>query len=272
MPDIRLIVNADDFGEDAEVNRGVIDCIDAGVLTSTTIMANMPGTPEALRWAAERGRKASFGVHLNLCEGPALTAATSLTDSSGNFRPKRTQTLSALTGRLVQDEVRAEFDAQIRVVRDAGIKVSHLDSHKHLHQLPGVGAVAAELAETHGIERVRCTRESGLWPRGLSPSRALSRLVRMTLAERLALQLERHRLRAPRSVFDISELMTQADRRARHELLTRQVGISEMFCHPAVTQTGDRRYRLEEYQFLLSNEFKSLVADAGVKLVSYWDV
>jgi predicted glycoside hydrolase/deacetylase ChbG (UPF0249 family) len=272
MPDVRIIVNADDFGENAEVNRGVICCIEAGVLTSTTIMANMPGTPEALRWAAGRGRQASFGVHLNLCEGPALTKAASLTDSLGNFRSKHMQALNAATGRLVRDDVRAELDAQIRLVRDAGIQVSHLDSHKHLHQLPGVGAVAAELAAAHGIERVRCTREIGLWPRGMSVSRAMSRLARMAYAARFAPQLERRRLRAPRFVFDIAELMSQANHRARIELLSRESGISEMFCHPALTSSEDRHYRLAEYDFLLSDEFKALVASSGAKFVTYWDV
>jgi predicted glycoside hydrolase/deacetylase ChbG (UPF0249 family) len=272
MPDIRIIVNADDFGEDTEVNRGIFACIDAGVLTSATIMANMPGSQEALRWAAERGREASFGVHLNLCEGAALTRATSLTNSSGNLRPKRVQALSALAGRLVQDEIRAELDAQIRLVRDAGVQVSHLDSHKHLHQLPGVGTVAAELAAAHGIERIRCTREIGLWPRGMSISRAMSRLARMAFARRFAPHLERRRLRAPRFVFDIAELMSQANRHAKVALLTREAGVSEMFCHPAVTRAGDRDFRLAEYEFLLSDEFKSLVADAGAKLVSYWEV
>jgi predicted glycoside hydrolase/deacetylase ChbG (UPF0249 family) len=272
MPDIRIIVNADDFGENAEVNRGIVDCIDAGALTSTTIMANMPGTREALRWAAGRGRRASFGVHLNICEGPALTKAVSLTDSRGIFRPKRVQALSAMTGRLSRDEIRAELDAQIRTVRDAGVEVSHLDSHKHLHQLPGVGTVAAELAIAHGIERVRCTREIGLWPRGLSTSRAMSRLARMAFARRFAPQLERHRLRAPRFVFDIAELMSQADRHAKVALLTRETGVSEMFCHPAVTPAENRHYRLAEYEFLLSDEFKALVAGSGARLVSYWEV
>jgi predicted glycoside hydrolase/deacetylase ChbG (UPF0249 family) len=265
-------VNADDFGESAEVNRGIIDCIDAGALTSTTIMANMPGTREALRWAAARGREASFGVHLNLCEGPALTRATSLIDRSGNLKRKRMQALGALSGRLVRDEVRAELDAQIRVVRDAGVQVSHLDSHKHLHQLPGVGTVAAELAAAHGIERVRCTREIGLWPRGMSISRAMSRLARMAFAGRFASQLARHGLRAPRFVFDISELMAQADRHAQVTFFGRETGVSEMFCHPAVTRAGNRDYRLAEYEFLLSDEFKALVENSGAKLVSYWEV
>jgi len=268
----KIIVNADDFGESSDVNHGIAKCIESGMLTSTTIMANMPGTREALRWAAARGHQASFGVHLNLCQGPSLTRAPSLTDSQGNFRPKRVQALRAVTGRLVLDEIKAEFDLQICAVRDAGVEISHLDSHKHLHQLPGIATVAAEIAVIHEIERVRCTRENGFWPKGIPIPRKFSRLLRMVLAKNMLLHLEHFQLRTPETVFDLSELMAQDDRQDKIDLLSGRERISEMFCHPGGAISKSQGYRHAEYEFLLSDEFRDLISESGVELISYWEL
>lgn len=49
----KLIINADDFGFTEATNYGIIDCFNKGVLTSTTIMANMPGFNHAIKLAKE---------------------------------------------------------------------------------------------------------------------------------------------------------------------------------------------------------------------------
>ncbi|AEB07287.1 YdjC family protein [Coriobacterium glomerans PW2] len=38
-----LIINADDFGYSAGINHGILDAFTEGILTSATLMANMPG-------------------------------------------------------------------------------------------------------------------------------------------------------------------------------------------------------------------------------------
>ena len=94
-----LIINSDDFGETIEITRGILEGIEGSVVTSTTILANMPGTDLAIEEAAGRGREASFGVHLNLCEGRPLTAPRTLMGRDGCFRPKRDVAVRAMTGR-----------------------------------------------------------------------------------------------------------------------------------------------------------------------------
>ncbi|HUN71025.1 MAG TPA: ChbG/HpnK family deacetylase, partial [Steroidobacteraceae bacterium] len=74
-----VIVHADDFGETADITEGICLAIEAGVVTSTSVMANMPGTAEALRRGPALAQQASFGVHLNLCEGRPLTGGATLT-------------------------------------------------------------------------------------------------------------------------------------------------------------------------------------------------
>src|SRR6267154_2464346 len=71
-----LIVHADDFGETVDISDAIRLCIEAGIVTSTSIMANMPATPYAITFARTLADRASFGVHLNFCEGRPMTAGT----------------------------------------------------------------------------------------------------------------------------------------------------------------------------------------------------
>jgi predicted glycoside hydrolase/deacetylase ChbG (UPF0249 family) len=278
-----LIINADDFGENPGTTRGILEGIDAGVVTSTTILANMPGTEEALRLARQRAGVASFGVHLNLCEGTSLAGvggARTLVDASGAFRSKRTQALRAVARRLDLVDVAREFDAQISRVRDAGVAISHLDSHKHLHQLPGVASVVLRLAVLHGITRIRCTLEEGLWPRGLPLVDAASRIVRTTCARALAPRARAAGLRFPARTLDVAELMRADGPGARLRMLVHPASATELVCHPGRGDTaGDDLLpagararvarRVAELDWLLGGELRVLARDAGLRVGRY---
>ena len=106
--------------------------------------------------------KLAVGVHLTLTEQRPLTgsAAGSLVGADGRFPPHLVQFAGRhMRGKVVLAQVRAELDAQIRKVRDAGIAVSHLDGHQHVHVLPGIAAIVAELAAAYGIRAVRYPTE-----------------------------------------------------------------------------------------------------------------
>ncbi|HEY6925174.1 MAG TPA: ChbG/HpnK family deacetylase, partial [Steroidobacteraceae bacterium] len=131
-----LVIHADDFGETVGITNGIRQGIEAGALTSTSIMANMPATSYALQRVGPLAAQASFGVHLNLCEGRPLTAATTLVGGTGEFLSKHQVINRAVSGKLALEELEKEIAAQIALVRDAGVAISHVDGHKHLHQLP----------------------------------------------------------------------------------------------------------------------------------------
>ena len=114
----RVIVHADDFGETIEITRGICAAIEAGAVTSTTIMANMPGTEDALRRVPALAGSASFGVHLNLCEGRPLTQCNSLTDANGDFYRKRKLFLKSVSGGLSPVDLETEITAQIARVHE----------------------------------------------------------------------------------------------------------------------------------------------------------
>ena len=158
----RLIVNADDLGWSEAVTCGIIKAHREGVLTSTTLMANLPGAEAALERARREAPDLAIGLHLVLTEGRPLTGkdAAWLTDPAGEF----IRALPALS-RLVRSSadarkaVEKEWDAQVRWALERGLRPTHLDSHKHVHLMPMLVPIAVDLARRHGIAAVRTTAE-----------------------------------------------------------------------------------------------------------------
>lgn len=133
----KVIINADDFGLCAPVNRAIVESFRAGNLTSTTMMVAMPGTEEGAQLAAENPRMA-IGLHFCLTEGRPLTNAASLIDGEGNFLERGVLMKKLLLGRVQPAEVAAEFEAQYNRLVALGIRPTHTDSHQHTHMNPVV--------------------------------------------------------------------------------------------------------------------------------------
>ena len=87
----KLIVNADDFGFSEAVNHGILKAMEDGIVTSTSIMANMPGFAHAAALYHEHPDMA-VGVHLNLtCYRPLLSTHKTLVTETGYFQKKCTR-------------------------------------------------------------------------------------------------------------------------------------------------------------------------------------
>jgi predicted glycoside hydrolase/deacetylase ChbG (UPF0249 family) len=148
------------FGYDADTVAATAVCLDDGSLTSATIMPRMPGTEAALE-AARRMPHRSFGVHLTfVCDTveaplsppesiPALVAA------DGRFLPSQVVRKLAMLRRLPVDQIKREAAAQIDAIRSAGIPVSHVDSHGHLHKFAPFQAALVDVLRERGIRKVR---------------------------------------------------------------------------------------------------------------------
>src|ERR1019366_1686825 len=92
------------------------------------------------------------GLHLNLLVGAPLAAVPSLTDArSGRCLPLATLVRRSLAGRIDAGEVTAECEAQLAALRDAGIRCTHMDSHRHVHALPVIRRAVAAVASRLGL-------------------------------------------------------------------------------------------------------------------------
>ena len=160
--EIRLVVNADDFGMSAAISRGILRAHRDGIVTSTSLLGNaadLPGAKAMLSEAPNLG----VGVHLALCGGGPVAAADSvrsLLAPDGAFWPRGQDFIAAwMKGRVLPAEVERELDAQVARVRDAGIAIDHLDTHHHLGFLPVVGRAMEAVARRHGIAGIRSAVE-----------------------------------------------------------------------------------------------------------------
>ncbi|MBX5476252.1 MAG: carbohydrate deacetylase [Clostridia bacterium] len=146
-----VIVNADDFGLSASVNRGVIDAHRAGVVTSATVMANMPGFADAVR-LARATPTLGVGLHVNLTYGRPLSPpelVPTLVGYDGAFFHRDLKERALGTWR--EEEVAREIAEQWNRARRAGLRLTHLDSHHHVQQFPVVYACMARLANREGL-------------------------------------------------------------------------------------------------------------------------
>jgi predicted glycoside hydrolase/deacetylase ChbG (UPF0249 family) len=183
-----LIVNADDYGLTEAISRGILRAHDAGIVTSTSVLAVGPAVARAAAWLRDRpGLR--VGAHLAVVgeDPPLLTAREipTLVDRRGALRIGwRSFMVAAVAGRVDPADVRREFDAQLeRLVRELGLAPTHLDTHQHLHLYPPIARVVTELAVSRGIGAVRVPTSAARGPRGLGVrrwSRALA--ARLTAA------------------------------------------------------------------------------------------
>ena len=272
---LKLIVNADDFGISEAVNHGIAAAHDRGIVTSTSLMATGDAFEHAVALARSRPRLA-VGVHLVLTEHRPLRGAAavpSLVGPSGRFAPHVKQLLApALRGRLSPAEVRAELDAQICRVRDAGITIGHLDGHQHVHVLPGIARLVADLAAAHGALAVRypVERVRGYMLRDLGSLRRLAEQAAL-LAFCAASPLKRFRRSGDFLGFYFGGRLDESNLRTVLAGLPAE-GIVELMCHPGdegMRPSGDWQYAwAAERDALTSPTIRSFLAARGVQLVS----
>jgi predicted glycoside hydrolase/deacetylase ChbG (UPF0249 family) len=184
---MRVIVNADDFGYSTDSVDATVELFDLSAISSASIMPLMPATARAMEFA-RRNPQWSFGVHLTFVsdglERPVSNPRelSTLTDGRDFYGTRRLR-LRALSGRLSQKEIAAEIRAQIGRVADAGIPVSHVDSHGHVHKLGVFQSALREVLPEFSIRCVRNAQNVYLSPRWMSPTYWLGAAVGANLKQ-----------------------------------------------------------------------------------------
>lgn len=162
----RIVINADDLGRSDNVNRAVLDAFHRGLITSASMMANVPGFEDAVAAIMASAIQDRIGVHLNLTQGAPLSIPIRhlprFCSPSGELNPR-----GATLWRLSPDEdqaIETEFAAQIDAVIARGIRPSHLDSHQHFHTQWPISPILIRLARRYGVPAVRLSRNCGPSP------------------------------------------------------------------------------------------------------------
>lgn len=154
----QIIVNADDFGRHKLMNAAVEKGLQEGCLRSATLMPGGRAFEDAIR-IAQTYPELGVGIHLTMVNGyPVLSPEEipSLVTPEGVFWPDHMSFLKKyFTGQIKLSELKKELAAQLEKVQATGIKISHVDSHQHLHTLPGIIDFVLTLAKDAGIKAIR---------------------------------------------------------------------------------------------------------------------
>jgi hopanoid biosynthesis associated protein HpnK len=184
----RLIVNADDFGLTAGVNRAILELHEAGVLTSATLMARAAAAAEAIGMV--RATPAlGVGCHVVLVDGdpvlPPHEIPTLVDPGTGRFHPTMGAFLQRLyTGRIRAAEMEAEAAAQLALLKAEGLALTHVDTHKHVHMFPAVLKAVMRAAAGSGIRSIRNPFEPA-WSLNATPGGPWLRRTEVQLLRRL---------------------------------------------------------------------------------------
>jgi len=290
----KLIVNADDFGLTAGVNRAIVETHIGGVVSSATLMANGARFEEAVT-AARSAPNLSVGCHVVLVDGtpvsPPGTLDTLLAIRSAE-PDKFYSSLSAFAARAMlggfdRDQLVAEVTAQIRKIQATGLQVTHLDTHKHAHIFPEILAALLRAARICGVRAIR----NPIVPVKALPARLFKGKhelwkrygqvrVLHTFSGQFLQRTKRAGLLTPDGVLGVIE--TGSAESAGFSSLLRQTlanlpeGTWELVCHPGYNDADLRaaRTRLldareEERRLLTSAELRQFLEEQKIRVISY---
>ena len=190
----KLIVNADDFGLTSGVNRAILELHKAGVLTSATLMARAGATDEAIE-IAKSTPTLGVGCHVVLVDGEPVLPAEQLPTLTDPQTRRFYPTLGAFlrrvaTRRMYMNEVKAEAHAQIQLLLQRGIPITHVDTHKHTHMIPRVLCPVIHAAKACGIRTIRNPFEPA-WSVGVTRNAPFLRRVQVRLLRLFATRFRR---------------------------------------------------------------------------------
>ena len=283
--DRQIIINADDFGLCDSVNEAVSQAHTDGVLTSATIMANMPAAVEAVK-IAKQLPTLGVGVHLNLTDARPVSVVPCLRpllDAEGRFACSLSKlSLLSIVSHKIGNAIKTELAAQIQWVIDNGLKPTHLDSHKHIHIFPLLFSIVCQLARRFDIPAIRWTFEPKQlsrvpWPLPSEGGRKKARLIRTMARINRGQNPDFLKTDALLGIAHAGKIDVNFFKAVA---LYNSAPTAEVMTHPGFAEApnpdepASRSSRLlhqrkVEAEALCSERTKQYLKDAGIKLVHY---
>ena len=266
----RLIATADDFGLTEEINEGISKVYREGIVNSVSVIP----TGEALEDAIKTIKDLSFkeiGAHL------ALTETKPLLGSSKFYKNHNLFFLDILLKKADVDGIYKELKAQLELLKETGVKITHINSHEHVHIIPEVLNIFVTLAKEFDIPAIR-------YPRGDRAARpfAINDIYKKTVLSYFSGRTK--------GIFDGSGLFCTDSflglldaGRLTEDILAGMLngladGVTELVCHPGFL--GPRV--LENYRWhigaeaelfaLTGSRIKNAIKNNNIQLVTYGEL
>ncbi len=258
----KVIVHADDFGLHPSLNEGIQTAHREGLVSSASVMPLGPAFEDALR-RIQALPELDLGLHFS------LVGVSALPPTLGAFLPAYAR------GQMPASRLEAQLSRQFEAVRH--LPISHIDSHQHLHALPGIMRVVCRFAAAHDIPCVRLPVDGPAYAR-VAPGRRAQAAALAALARLSRRCISAYGLRTSDyfSGMAVSGHLTAPVLAAYLE--NARPGLTEIVCHPgsddqALSQKFNWGYNWQgELAALCSPTARAALEDSGVMRASWRDV
>jgi hopanoid biosynthesis associated protein HpnK len=262
----QVIVNADDFGLHPAVNQAVEKAFSEGVLTSTSLMVSAPAATDAIA-IAHRLPELAVGLHLVLVDGSSILPKqriSALVDDEGHFGNQMVKDgVRFFLLPHVRKQLKAEIDAQFEAFRASGLKLDHVNTHKHFHLHPTLFGLILDAGKRHGMKAMRLPRTRPT-PIGLKPWASL-----------MARRLERAGIAHNDNMVGLAESGSFDESAVLKAIAGLSPGVTEMYFHPATLSGSAIAASMPNYRHsaelaaLLSERVRDALEQAGARRITY---
>jgi hopanoid biosynthesis associated protein HpnK len=275
-----LIVTADDFGLAREVNEAVETAHRNGVVTAASLMVGASAAADAVARARQLP-SLGVGLHIVLIDGrPVLPASDlpALVDGSGRFRnDMAAASIRIFFDALARQQLTREITAQFEAFAATGLRLDHVDCHKHWHLHPTIGRLILEIGRRFGMKALRVPSEPVAVLRLVEKqASSMQSLVTALCAARLRALVRKYRLKSPDRVFGLAWSGAMTEPRIAGLLAHLPDGLTEIYTHPATSNTfagAAPGYRyVDEFNALLASEIVAAAKGGRIRLKAYSDI
>jgi predicted glycoside hydrolase/deacetylase ChbG (UPF0249 family) len=254
---MNIVINADDFGISAEANQAIAALHKKGVLSSATLLVDLPYAKDA----AEIAKKQNLpvGLHFNLTLGPLA-----------KYKNRADFERQLLLGQVRAKFIKAELQRQYQKMLDLGLTPTHIDSHQHAHNWPQIFPLLARFARDKKIP-LRLVLEKPIFNKyakiHAGEFKQLWRKIAALLFGGLNF-LTAKLLRAPTnsslvSIFALWPRPERLELKHLRLLLNKLPDNAEYMCHPLVkaanTPTAITEISAREYALMTNPEFFAMI-------------
>ena len=276
----QLIITADDYGMSQAVNRAIDAGIEAGLITATNVMTNMPYYREAHKLTDNKA--VSVGMHWVLtCGKPVLPPESipSLVGTNGEFHDYPDFRQRYRSRQISDEEIRKELTAQYKLFTENVGTPDYWNTHQNFHVDFGIYAKMVQLALDLGFDRMRSHQRIYVPGSNSSDLMSLSwRMIEPVKSRMLNIwQGNAHRkgMKSPEGLIvnmNRSDVYKPAYTFSHINWKNHSTG--EYVIHPATE--ADSPYfgeiverRIWEYETFSAEETKRLIEENGIELDSY---
>ena len=269
----KIIINADDFGYLPENNEAVMQGFLSGVITSASIMTNLHGFDDALNNTLKEIPDIDLGFHFNITEGKSLTNCNLLCDNNGYFNNSYIDLILKSSNQKFIEQIEQEFREQIEKILKYH-KITHMDSHMHIHAIPNIFKLFLKLAKEYDIQFIRTQKEIPY----IILSKSLNLKYPVNIIKNVLLNFytiinnkELSNTEIKTNDYFIGVLYTgdmdESTIIQGLKKIKKNNSITEVIFHPTVNKNKKNNYK--EFLITQNPKIKELILNSGLELTNY---